>query len=177
MTFANEIRLSIETVKRTVVMDQDGPRFVHGYRLMTHFLLFAQGSPHRGLIDTGATLTVLPEAVWKPHEQVLERVTAPPGLELPEWLLFVSGIGRSQRIECDPAFVQIHFFDSELRVLKSRRVLVKCAHDRGKIEQSLIGLGGHVLDECRLEVEYKASSVDLKEKQPAWLREMESRPA
>ena len=176
MTFADKVRLTIESVKETVVLDQGGPRFVHAYQLKTQFRLPGAGSTHHGLIDTGAAFTVLPESVWKSHEQALERVTAPPGQLIPKWLLFVAGLGGGQ-FSCEPALVQIQFFDPELRVLKPRRILVKCARDGGMLKESLIGLGGHVLDECRLEVEYKASSVDLKEKQPAWLREMESRHA
>ena len=170
MTFAESIRLTIESVRPTVVLDQDGPLFVHPYRLRAQFRLPGPGSTHSGLIDTGAPLTVLPEAVWKPHEGELHRVSAPPGRVLPQWLQVVAGLGGGLFF-CQPAVVPILFFDPELRILKPRRILVKCAHDGGGLKEPLIGLGGNMLESCRLEVEFEANSVGVNEKQPVWLRE------
>ena len=100
MTFAEKIRLTIESVRRTPVMDLDGPRFVHAYRMKTHFSLPGAGTTYRGLVDTGAPLTVLPEAVWTPHLNFLQRVTAPRGQELPKWLLSIRGIDSGSRMDC-----------------------------------------------------------------------------
>ena len=176
MKYANKVRLTLEAPRQTVVMDQDGPRFVTADRVKTYFRLPGVGTWHSGLIDTGAPLTVLPEEIWFPHRHAIEWVSAPSGQSLPGWLRSVSGLSGGQFI-CEPGLIDVVFFDSELHCLPPRRILAKCVRDGGRLRDSLIGLGGHVLEGCRLEIEY-SQSVDAETlKGQAWLREVEGRTA
>lgn len=165
MMFDPRVRLSLDVMKRAVVIDQSGPRLLTSDRLSTYYRLPGNGTWHRALIDTGAPLTVIPETVWKPHANVIEWVGCPPGGEPPAWLRSVNGLGGGL-FRCDLALVQISFFDDDLRCLSPRPIYAKCAHDGGALPVTLIGLGGLAFENRRLEIEYSAGQ--------AWLSEAEA---
>ena len=149
-------------------MDRDGPRFLIVNQLKSYFRLPGAGTWHRGLIDTGASVTVLTESVWRKHARSIEWVSAPNGEELPVWLQWVAGIGGGM-FKCNVGLVEVSFFDSQLRCLQPRRIFVKYPLDGGGIPHSLIGLGGCTLEERRLEIEYSSNTAWLHEVVPTGL--------
>ena len=165
MMFDPRVRLSLDVMKRAVVVDRSGPRLLTADRLSTYFRLPGIGTWHRALIDTGAPLTVIPETVWKSHADTIEWVGCPPGDEPPAWLRSVNGLGGGL-FRCDLALVQVSFFDDELRCLSPRSIYAKCAHDAGALPVTLIGLGGLAFENRRLEIDYSAGQ--------AWLSEAEA---
>ncbi len=162
MTFDRRVRLSLDVMKRAVVMDQAGPRLLTSDRLSTYFRFPGIGTWHRALIDTGAPLTVFPETVWKSHADVIEWVGCPLGEEPPAWLRSVNGLGGGL-FQCDLALVQVSFFDDDLRCLGPRAIYAKCAYDAGALPVTLIGLGGLAFENRRLEIEYSAGQAWLSE--------------
>ncbi len=163
MKFDSQVQLTFNIVKRAVIRDQDGPLLLTADRLCVLFRLPWVGTWHEAWIDTGACLTVLPEAVWSSHRKLIEWVDAPDGQELPNWLRSASGIGGGH-FRCQLARIPVTFFDHQVRCLRPRSRYVKCVFDGGAMPKSLIGLGGRALDSRRLEVEYSAGN--------AWLHEM-----
>lgn len=164
MKYDDRVRLELISEKQTIVIDHAGSRVLSAERLQTLFHFPLHNTWHRGIIDTGAPLTVFPEKVWRPYESEIEWVKAPEGRKLPQWLQSVSGLSGG-RIACRVGVIEVTFFDSAMRILRPRRVVVKCAEDAGVIRVPLIGLGGSVLEGTRLTVEYSVAE--------AWLQEVD----
>lgn len=164
MIFDNRVRLELTHEKQTRVIDQREVRILSADRLVVYFKLSVLPAWHHGIIDTGAALTVFPEYVWRPLESTIEWIVAPEGRKLPEWLCSVSGLSGG-RFSCRVGVIEVTFFDSAMRILRPRRIVVKCAEDAGVIRVPLIGLGGSVLEGTRLTVEYSVAE--------AWLQEVD----
>ncbi len=162
MKYDDRVRLKLVTEKQTVVIDHAGLRVLRAERLLTLFKFPTPTAWHHGIIDTGAPFTVFPEDVWRPVESEIEWVKAPEGRELPEWLRSVSGLSGG-RFSCRIGIIDVAFFDSAMRILRPRKIVVKCVQDASTVRTPLIGLGGSVLEGTRLTVEYSTAESWLQE--------------
>lgn len=162
MTFDEKVRLQVLTVESAIVIDGEGPRKIHGDRLFINFKMEGQKTWYDGLFDTGAMLSVLPHRIWSKSR--VEWVFPPPGQDFPDWLAKVTGITGGE-VQSRLGIATLRFCDVERRQLRPVRVFVKCLPEGFSIPRSLIGLGGSVLDERRVEIQYTETGKS------AWLSE------
>ena len=163
MTFADKVKLQLLSVEQTIVIDGDGPRTLKGERLFVNFKIHGQVTWYDGLFDTGAMISILPHRIWSKSE--IEWVHPLPGQTFPDWVAKITGITGGE-VRCQLGIATLQFCDVDRRHLRPVRAFVKCLAEGHSLPRSLIGLGGSVLDERRVEIERHH------EGHSAWLSEL-----
>ncbi len=126
-------------------------------RIYSLFFLFNESTPlHQIIVDTGAPLTVLPQAVWKKHSGAIEWLSCEEP-ETPPGFLSVNGIGGGS-IPCQIGVVDMALVGKDGKILR-RRVVAKCTQDEGTMRAPLLGLGGRTFDGSKLELRYVDKAV------------------
>ena len=143
-----------------------GGHHIHSERILA-LIRIAGRLLREAVVDTGAPLTVFPEATWRQFQNDVRWLTRRNDPAVPEWCRSFGGVAGGV-IHCRIGVVSI-----EVLSIKKHRIgpeqlgpsdlLAMFAFDGGRAREILLGLGGGFFANRRLEFIYDSASVVLRE--------------
>ncbi len=153
------VRLSLRRHKSHAA----GSHLLYLEQVVALFRVLPSESPaliREGVIDTGAPVSVFPQVAWQPFEQNISWLTRRNDPGVPKWCREVSGVSGGS-IPVRLGSVVNELFDHLGGRLGPFEIVAMFAQDHGRMRDLLLGLGGGVFANRRLEMVYTDQAITL----------------